>query len=355
MGTTVERLKSCEVNASGAGVLCYATDELPGYKRERHRRSFLYFDAGGRRIVDPLLLERFQALAIPPAWTDVWICPTPDGHLQATGRDVRGRKQYIYNLLWKDMRSLTKFERMLPFGSALPVIRGRIEDDLHQKPLSREAVLAFAVRLLEETLVRIGNREYARQNQSFGLTTLRHYHVSISGTLIHLEFKGKGGKEWQVDLRDRALARLARKYQELPGQQLLQYKDQAGRLQMIESADVNSYLRRISGEDFTAKDFRTWGATVNAAVELYHMGRPGSETEGKRKIAQAIKKTGRKLGNTPSICRKYYIHPKVIDAFWDESLFRLMAAADDAGASEQKLTSEERAVLELLSAREIGR
>ncbi len=342
------KLQSCTYKPD-AERLCYATDELPGFARKGNGGRFVYVDPHGRRVTDPRLLQRFQKLVIPPAWTDVWICATPLGHIQATGRDARGRKQYIYNPHWIELRSTTKFERLLPFGMALPGIRESVEAHLRKRTFSRDAVLAFAVRLMEETLIRVGSTRYERQNQSFGLTTLQHYHVNISGSLIHLEFKGKRGKEWAVDLRDRSLARLARKYQELPGQRLLQYRDRQGRTHSIESADVNRYLRRVSGDDFTAKDFRTWAGTVTAAAELYALGGASSQSEGRKKIVSALRTTGKRLGNTPSVCRKYYIHPAVIDAFWDRRLFALIGESGDDAGSETRLKREERAILRLLS------
>ncbi len=347
------RLESCEARTDGTtATLCYASDEGVGYRRVPRGDGFAYFDPQGVEVRDAILLARFSELVIPPAWRDVWISEKAEGHIQATGRDARGRKQYIYHTRWEEARSITKFERMVPFGAVLPVIRKGVDAQLSRDPVSRDTMLAFAVRLLDETLIRVGNREYARQNDSYGLTTLRSYHVHVAGNLLQLKFRGKRGKEWELQLSNPRLARLARRYQELPGQHLLEYQDESGRMRVIDSGDVNEYLRRMTGDDFTAKDFRTWGGTVKAASELYLMGPGASETDAKKKVLQAVKRTASKLGNTPSTCRKYYIHPRIIEAFHDETLFRVMGGLDDGGAGvPSELRKEERAVLHLLTMR----
>lgn len=345
-------LQACDVTERGETPLCYAAVTIPGYTRIRHDAGFAYVDASGGIVTDPVLMERFARLAIPPAWSDVWICARAEGHIQATGRDARGRKQYIYHPLWEEARSATKFERVVYFADALPSIRQQVASQLYGDPFSRETMLAFAVRLLDETLVRVGNREYVRDNQSFGLTTLRRYHLQVSGNMIQFRFRAKGGKEWESNVSDRKLARLARQYQELPGQELLRYQDRKGRSRVIDSGEVNEYLRQIGGSDFTAKDFRTWGGTVNAAVELHLLGPAGTEREYKKNILQAVRRTAAKLGNTPAVCRRYYIHPRVVDAYRDRSLFPAMGSVTgQPGDDRQGLRAEERGVITLLKER----
>ncbi len=351
---SLEELQACAITETAAA-LCYADVASPGYTRLRTDAGFVFLDAANAIITDPVLLQRFARLTIPPAWTDVWICAKAEGHIQATGRDARGRKQYIYHSTWEEARSVTKFERLVAFADALPSVRQRVGSQLNADPFAHDTMLAFAVRLLDETLVRVGNREYMRDNQSFGLTTLRHFHVNVSGAVIQLKFRGKGGKEWESNIADRRLARLARQYQELPGQELLQYQDEKGRSRAVDSSDVNAYLRQISGSEFTAKDFRTWGGTVNAAVELNRLGPAGSEKEARKKIVQAVRRTAAKLGNTPATCRKYYIHPRVVDAFADRTLFRaMMSVREQAGGDGQRLRPEERGVVALLKEEAAG-
>ncbi|HQO78871.1 MAG TPA: hypothetical protein PLG17_10215, partial [Thermodesulfobacteriota bacterium] len=329
--------------------LRYINDARPGYRRQRCGKGFIFFDAQGARIRDKLSLDRLTKLIIPPAWKNVWICPEQDGHIQVTGRDDRGRKQYIYHPRWEEIRNLTKFDRMTLFADVLPSIREQVDHDLNRPALSRETVLAFVVRLMDETLFRIGNSAYTRINQTYGLTTLRDWHVEISGSVLHMRFEGKRGKRLEAAISNRRLARLARQYQELPGQELLQYEDTAGQLRLIDSGDVNDYLREISGSDFTAKDFRTWGGTVFAATELYRSGPAASEREAKTKIVHAMKKTAARLGNTPTICRTYYVHPYVIDCFRDQTLFRVISQAQQLfSENDFGLFSEEKATLELI-------
>lgn len=302
------------LSAQVAG-LRYVGDATPGIRRRRHGKGFTYVDPRGRTIRDVRERRRIAALAIPPAWTQVWICPLANGHLQATGRDARGRKQYRYHPDWRAVRDETKFGRMIAFGEALPRIRDEVERDLARPGLAREKVLATVVKLLETTLLRIGNEEYARDNNSFGLTTLRNHHATVDGASVELRFRGKAGKERAVKIRDRRLAQVVRRCRELPGQELFQYVDEEGKLASVGSEDVNAYLREAGGEDFSAKDFRTWGGTILALSELAAMDGSGSRTEANRAIVEAVKKVAAQLGNRPAICRKYYIHPAVVEAF----------------------------------------
>jgi DNA topoisomerase-1 len=315
------------VESAKAAGLRYVTDDEPGIRRRKRGKGFTYLDPQGRTVRDPRQLERIRKLAIPPAWTDVWICARPNGHLQATGRDARGRKQYRYHAEWRQVRDETKFGRMLAFGAALPQIRERIERDLALPGLRREKVLAAVVRLLETTLIRIGNKEYVRQNNSFGLTTLRDQHVDVSGAKLRFEFRGKSGKEFSVEIQDRRLARIVKQCRDLPGQRLFQYLDDEGARQSVSSEDVNAYLRETAGEDFTAKDFRTWGGTVLALSALLETGRCETEKEAGKAVVEAIKRVSGELGNRPAICRKYYVHPAVIEAFLEGSLAKATPSA----------------------------
>jgi DNA topoisomerase-1 len=315
------------------------------------RLGFEYFDPRGRRIRDAKSLARIAALAIPPAWTDVWICPSPRGHLQATGRDARGRKQYRYHRAWHATRDETKFERLQAFAAALPAIRARTAADLQRRGLRREKVLAAVVRLLERSLIRIGNDEYARQNRSFGLTTLRDHHVKFHGTTMRFEFRGKSGVRHAVDVNDPRLARIVRQCRDLPGQELFQYIDEAGRRQDVTSTDVNAYLRSISGEDFTAKDFRTWAGTVLAARAFFDMEPAPSRTRAKKKVVDVIDAVAGVLGNTRAVCRRSYIHPIVVDAYVSGALSRGRRGprvARDLRAVARGLRPDESAVLVLL-------
>jgi DNA topoisomerase-1 len=305
--------------AKAAG-LRYVNDARPGITRRRAGKDFVYYKADGTTLDDSEILRRIKALAIPPAWTQVWICPSPNGHLQATARDAKGRKQYRYHKRWREVRDETKYERLLAFGEALPLIRKRVKADLALQGMPREKILATLVRLLETTFIRIGNEEYARANKSFGLTTLRNRHVDIHGAKIRFQFRGKSGKQHSISLTDKRLAKIVKRCQDLPGQELFQYLDEDGQVQSIGSADVNQYLREITNQDFTAKDFRTWAGTVLAALALKEMNVGESETEAKKNIVQAIQSVSEKLGNTPAVCRKCYVHPAVLDAYLDRSL-----------------------------------
>ncbi|HEY9885105.1 MAG TPA: DNA topoisomerase IB [Thermosynechococcaceae cyanobacterium] len=305
--------------------LRYVTDDIPGIERKRAgKKGFAYIDTNGDRIRDPDEIRRIDALAIPPAYKNVWICPFANGHLQATGRDAKGRKQYRYHPLWRSIRDQSKFTRMLVFSQSLPQIRQRLEHDLSLPGLPKEKVLATIIRLMELTRVRVGNEEYARSNQSYGLTTLRDEHVDIKGSKIQFHFRGKSGVEHEIELADKRLAKIVKRCQDIPGQELFQYRDATGEYQAIDSGDVNAYLKAITEQDFTAKDFRTWAGTVLAAAELADIGRFTSETGAKKNIVQAIKTVASYLRNRPATCRKYYIHPAILDAYMDESLHQIM-------------------------------
>lgn len=313
--------------AEGAG-LKYVTDNTPGFQRRINGKGFIYIDKSGSKVTNEKLLKRFESLVIPPAWTDVWICPVSNGHIQATGRDAKGRKQYRYHPKWNEFTNENKFVKIVQFGKKLPEIRLRIEEDFRTRLLIKEKVLALIVKLLEATMIRIGNSEYALQNDSYGLTTLKTHHIETNGNTVQLVFKGKSGKQWNVQIRDRRIINAIRKCQELPGQELFQYIDENGLVQTIDSSDVNSYLKEITGEDFTAKDFRTWIGTVRTAVELFKQGKAISERESKRKINSAIKMVARSLSNTPAVCRKYYIHPAILNGFENNSLFSELEKCD---------------------------
>jgi DNA topoisomerase-1 len=339
--------------AAGPSGLRYATDARPGLTRHRAGRGFSYRDVDGRTIRDRAIRARIEALAIPPAWTDVWICPWPNGHLQATGRDARGRKQYRYHSRWGVRRGLDKFERMIAFAEALPAIRRRCDRDLARRGLPREKVLAAVVRLLESTLIRVGNEEYARLNRSFGLTTLRDRHARVAGSKVRFRFRGKSGAMHDVGLRDRRLAAIVRRCQELPGQELFQYIDEDGEIHDVASDDVNGYLRDITGGGFTAKDFRTWAGTVLAYRALRGLQPEDHSPAARRNVVQAIRMTAERLGNSPSVARGSYVHPAVLEAYLDGRLRGALVAAAETqdeppvGADRD----EERAVVRLLRQR----
>ncbi len=307
---TVDPIKS----AKRAG-LRYVNDADPGIRRLGSVKRFHYVGPSGRPLRDRKTLARIRSLVIPPAWTDVWICPYANGHIQATGRDARGRKQYRYHARWREVRDGTKYDRMIAFGKALPGIRAATEKHLKLRGLPREKVLAAVVRLLELTHIRVGNEEYARSNHSYGLTTFHDQHAKITGSAVRFSFRGKSGKRHTVELHDRRLARIVRGCQELPGQELFQYVDDDGNVHDVGSADVNEYLREISGQEFTAKDFRTWAGTVLAACELSAAEAAKSLTEAKRNVVAAIRQVAEQLGNTAAVCRKCYIHPAVLDGY----------------------------------------
>jgi DNA topoisomerase-1 len=334
--------------AAKAAGLRYVNDNKPGIRRERDGEKFRYLDADGDPVTDDATLARIKSLAIPPAWTEVWICPQANGHLQATGRDAKGRKQYRYHPKWRNVRDEVKYERMIKFGQALPAIRREVDRALKLPGLPREKVLATIVYLLEVTMMRIGNDEYARQNQSFGLTTLRNRHVRIDGSDVEFRFRGKSGVFHKVAVHDRRLARIIARTRDLPGQDLFQYVDDDGETHTVGSSDVNDYLRTI-----TAKDFRTWSGTVLAALALQEFEKFDSETQAKKNIVRAIESVAEKLGNTPSICRKCYVHPAVIDAYLDGAVLQVLRERTEEQLVDElhNLPPEEAAVLALLEQR----
>jgi DNA topoisomerase-1 len=335
--------------------LRHATDRSAGISRRRAGRGFTYADPDGRRVTDAETLERIRKLAIPPAWTDVWICPDPLGHLQATGHDARGRKQYRYHTRFRERRESAKYERLVAFARALPAIRRQVDRDLARPGLPREKVIAAVVRLLELTLIRVGNDEYRRLNRSFGLTTLRDRHATVRGTSIRFRFRGKSGKPHEVGLRDRRLATVVRRCQDLPGQELFQYVGDDGEPVDVRSDDVNDYLQGIA-PDVTAKDFRTWAGTVLAYRALRALDAPETTTEAKRNVVSAIRDTADQLGNTAAVCRRSYVHPVVVEAYLDPRLRgALLGAAEAAGSAPAGTTrAEELAVVRLLE-RRLGR
>ena len=336
---------------AGAAGLRYTTDAEPGIRRLRSGRGFRYVHPSGAPVRDARTLARILRLAIPPAYRDVWISSDPLGHLQATGRDARGRKQYRYHPLWRQVRDETKFGRMLAFSRALPAIRRRVERDLAQRGMSREKVLAAVLRLLEDTCIRVGNEEYARANDSYGLTTLRDEHVAIEGSRIVLEFRGKRGKEHRCQLRDRRLARVVATCQAIPGEKLFQFLDEDGRRQAIGSGDVNQYLREASGEEFSAKDFRTWSGTLLAASALQAAGQPRSRAARKRTVLAALDEVAERLHNTRAVSRKYYVHPRLLEAFEEGTLAAELAAARAAAPRATRwLSAEERTLVAFLEA-----
>lgn len=333
--------------------LRYTTDASPGLIRRRAGRGFTYADADGTRVRDKDTLARIKALAVPPAWTDVWISRWPNGHLQASGRDARGRKQYRYHERWSARRDTDKFDRMLAFAAALPAIRAHCDDDLARRGLPQEKVLAAVVRLLELTLIRVGNDEYARLNRSFGLTTMRDRHAKVEGTAIRFRFRGKSNQNHEVDLRDRRLATVVRRCQELPGQELFQYVDDDGSVRDVASDDVNAYLREISGGDFTAKDFRTWAGTVLAYRALRALQPVDDDRGARRNVVEAIRQTAGALGNTPAVARRSYVHPAVLEAYLDGDMAgALVEAAEEQVTPPPETTPEEEAeVVALLQQR----
>jgi DNA topoisomerase-1 len=340
-----------ELSAEEAG-LRYVSDAVPGIRRRRAGKGFTYIGPDGATIADPDRVAWIRRLAIPPAWTDVWISPIRRGHLQATGRDARGRKQYRYHPRWRAVRDEAKYGRLIEFARALPRIRRRTDRDLRRRGLPREKVLALVVRLLEATLIRVGNDEYARENRSYGLSTMRDRHVEVRGATMRFSFRGKGGKEHDIDVRDERLARVVRQVQELPGQTLFQYREADGTRQEVTSGDVNDYLREISGAEFTAKDFRTWAGTVAAAMALQEFTEIDGEAGRKKAIVRAIETVAERLGNTPTVCRACYVHPDVLDSYLDGSLVEaLTRRVRGVGRGAHALHPEEAAVLGLLQAR----
>lgn len=338
-------------DAAEVAGLIHVSDDMAGITRRRSGTGFSYRDAKGDAVRDARVLERIRGLAIPPAYRDVWICANPRGHLQATGRDARGRKQYRYHPRFREFRDSAKFEHMLDFAASLPRIRARVDADMSLRGLPADKVLATVVHLLETTMIRVGNDSYARDNKSHGLTTLRTRHARITGSKVRFRFKGKGGKDWDLGLRDRRVATIIRKIQDLPGQQLFQYLDQNGDRCGVSSTEVNDYLREISGRDVTAKDFRTWTGTVLAAMALAAYEAFDSDAAAKRNVRDAIATVAATLGNTPAICRKCYIHPTIIDAYLADELKIVIRDEIDETLGDTDLRDEERQVMRLLKKR----
>jgi DNA topoisomerase-1 len=304
--------------------LCYVSDSEPGYSRQRRGRGFTYLDEAGKLITSKKKRQRLEALVIPPAWTDVWICARPNGHIQATGRDEKGRKQYIYHPDWNEMRDQVKFNRLAAFAEALSPLRAQVKNDLGGRKLSQRRVTALVVHLLDETYLRIGNIAYAEENGSYGLTTLQDEHAAVSGSTITFAFPGKGGKNQEISLQDGRLARLVRQCQELPGQHLFQYSGEDEDVYAITSTDVNNYLQSCTGQDFTAKEFRTWGATVAAASKLAALDVPESAQIAKKNVMAAVKYAAQLLSNSSAICRQYYIHPAIVEAYTSGELAQVV-------------------------------
>jgi DNA topoisomerase-1 len=327
-------------SAKSAG-LRYVSDASPGIRRKKSGKGFTYVGPDGKTVRDKDTLKRIKSIVIPPAWTDVWICLSPQGHVQATGRDAKGRKQHRYHPRWREVRDEDKYERMIAFGEALPKLRKKLDEDLGQRGLPRTKVLATVVRLLELTLIRVGNEEYARANESYGLTTLRDKHVQVEGSKLRFRFQGKSAKLHEVEISDRRVAAIVKRCKTLPGQELFQYLDDEGNVQSIGSADVNDYLRETMGEEFTAKDFRTWSGTILAAETL--RGEVAEDVDAKSRVVAAIKRVAKRLGNTPATCRKHYIHPLVLEAFQAGRLAALEGKDAD-------LAMQEAALLKLLKA-----
>jgi DNA topoisomerase-1 len=339
-------------DAKTAG-LRYVSDNKSGIGRRRSGQGFSYLRPDGNRLSDPRALRRIRSLAIPPAWTDVWICPFADGHIQATGRDARGRKQYRYHPRFRDVRESTKYEHLIAFAEALPSIRAKVREHMALGGLPREKVLATVVHLLEMTLIRVGNDDYAKRNKSYGLTTLKNRHVAVNGSEVRFRFIGKGGKQWSLTVKNRCVARIIKACQELPGQELLQYVDNDSKQQSITSTDVNAYLRQITGRDITAKDFRTWAGTVLAALALDEIQGFDSATHAKRNVRAAIAHVAARLGNTPTICRQCYVHPQVLSAYLGGRLVLDVTATVDGTLRDDLvgLLPEEVAVLKMLRTR----
>ena len=348
----IEELNNPVAAAKVVG-LRYLTDRMPGIQRERWGQGFRFRYPTGGLVRDDEVLKRIKSLVIPPAWKDVWICPDPYGHLQATGRDDRGRKQSRYHPRWREVRDETKYARMIAFGKALPKIRRRVRQDLRLPGLPRNKVLATVVRLLEVSLIRVGNEEYARENDSFGLTTMRDRHVNVRGSTLRFHFRGKSGKWHDVDIHDRGLAKIVKRCQDLPGQDLFQYVDEDGQRKNIASEDVNEYLRAITRHDFTAKDFRTWAGTVLAARALQEFQKFDSKAQAKKNVVQAIESVAERLGNTVAVCRKCYVHPEILNCYLDGTLIDTLKqrAEKQLKNSLRGLPSEEAAVLALLQQR----
>ena len=341
-----------EEAAEEAG-LRYVSDDQPGYTRKAKGDDFEFFDTTGKKITDETRVLRIKRLAVPPAYKDVWICPKANGHLQATGIDARGRKQYRYHEKWREARDETKYERMVIFGAALPKIRKRVDEDLALAGLPKNKVLATIISIMERTFIRIGNEEYARENKSYGLTTMRNRHVKVTGTKLRFNFRGKSGVEHQVDVADRRLARIVKKVQELPGQDLFGFVDENDEVHGVSSQDVNDYLQEITGEDFTAKDFRTWAGTVLAAVALNAHETFQTKKEAKLNVKNAIAAVSKILGNTPAVCRKCYVHPAVLETYLNGAMIDGLRRKTEQALAQngQDLRTVETAVMKFLQVR----
>lgn len=333
--------------------LRYVTDATPGYRRKRTGTSFSYYDKDGRHITNPDILRRIKSIGIPPAYDFVWICPSANGHIQATGLDARGRKQYRYHTKWRELRDQNKYEHIVEFAAALPCLRRRVAMDLKRQGLPREKVLATIVSLLEKTLIRVGNNEYANQNKSYGLTTMRRKHVDIKGGTLRFEFTGKSGKRWELQLQDKRIVAIVKRCAEIPGHELFKYLDDNGQARTIDSGDVNAYIKEITQQDFTAKDFRTWSGTVFAALALAEYKKYNSEAEARRNVVAAIDAVAKQLGNTRAICRKCYVHPEILSAYMSGDLIKMTEAkiADKFRRQYSKLSADEVIVLAFLHKR----
>lgn len=339
--------KDPTLSAEWAG-LRYTSDEKPGITRKKAGKGFYYLDQKGEKVTDEKALDRINKLVIPPAWTEVWIAKTAKGHLQATGRDAKGRKQYLYHPEWQKARNLTKFGRMIAFGKSLPALRERIQNDIQSRELDKRKVTALVVSIMDNALIRIGNRAYAKSNKSYGLTTLRDRHVSFNGSTVTFSFVGKKGVEQKIDLKDRRLAQLVKKCKDIPGYDLFQYYDEDGERQTLESGDVNEYLREVTEYDFTAKDFRTWGGTVRMVECLERVIDESPEIDKEKGIKEAVKEVARGLGNTPTVCSKYYIHPEVVNLFREDKLLNYLKKHDPSKSKIEHLSNMENFVLKML-------
>lgn len=339
--------KDPALSAEWAG-LRYTSDEKPGITRKKAGKGFYYLDQKGEKVTDEKTLDRINKLVIPPAWTEVWIAKTAKGHLQATGRDAKGRKQYLYHPEWQKARNLTKFGRMIAFGKSLPALRERIQKDIQSRELDKRKVTALVVSIMDNALIRIGNRAYAKSNKSYGLTTLRDRHVSFNGSTVTFSFVGKKGVEQKIDLKDRRLAQLVKKCKDIPGYDLFQYYDEDGERQTLESGDVNEYLREVTEYDFTAKDFRTWGGTVRMVECLERVIDESPEIDKEKGIKEAVKEVARGLGNTPTVCSKYYIHPEVVNLFREDKLLNYLKKHDPTKSKIVHLSNMENFVLKML-------
>jgi DNA topoisomerase-1 len=333
--------------------LRYVSDAAPGYRRKRTGTSFSYYDKDGKRITDPAVIRRIKSIGIPPAYELVWICPSPNGHVQATGIDARGRKQYRYHPKWRELRDQNKYEHIMQFAAALPALRERIGSDMKRGGLPCEKVLATIVSLLEKTFIRVANAEYAEKNKSYGLTTMRRKHVAIGRGVLRFEFTGKSGKQWKLQVEDKRIAGIVKRCAEIPGHELFKYLGDDGKPHTVDSGDVNEYIKEITRQDFTAKDFRTWEGTVLAALALAELKKYDSQAEAKRNVAAAIEKVAKQLGNTPAVCRKCYVHPEILSAYMSGDLVKMIDAkiAQKLKRQYAKLSADEIMVLAFLRKR----